>query len=349
MPALSVAIAESQFHRPAGASRKEILVKIGDKKEFESHLLRWQSNSRALDLGPLGGRADLDGQVVVVGSLRADADRFDGRSGPEVVAWALMARMKGVDQQDISVINSPWLLLGLLICYSGLTAGVFTLLYHRVRICQRLIPLTALISLIIVSALLVSMVVALYGLNLIYAQITLILFGICVAILLAWLRAYENSIRLAFERDLQNGNLEVLQSYDVFISYSRDPENLRWVENELYLPLTKITKSDGSPLKVFFDKRSIAIGIWWYRKLALAIEGSQCFVAVYSKDYFEKPFCRSELHMAAIKGARVPGFILPISRVGTVEKLPQEVQHINYVDISERPDFLSEIRSRVCH
>jgi len=348
LSALPVSLAQDLFGRPFGAPNEELVVMLGNKDDLRRHTVRWLTKSGELDMKTIGGERELAGRIAVVGSLERDISPYRERSGPELLAWALMARVKGVDQQDLRIANNPWLLVALLVVLSALAAGTFTLLYRRVRFFNRKPSLAVLVAFSLVCILLAMLVWGIYGLGVIYAQITLVLFGIGIAVLLARRRARELDLCNALENDLRNGVLGAIESYDVFISYSHDPENMRWVEDRLYRPLLAVRKADGSPLRVFFDKDSIKTGMAWYQKLAHAIEGSHWFVAIYSNDYLKKPYCLRELHWAAIKEGRLPGFILPLSRGGWTEsEWPLEVRHIQYLDVTAAPELISDVIERL--
>lgn len=94
--------------------------------------------------------------------------------------------------------------------------------------------------------------------------------------------------------------------YDVFISYAR--EDLKWVQQHLYEPLTRCRLADGRAPRIFFDlgEHGIGVGDNFLKKIAAAIEHATHIVPVYSRFYFLKRMCIKELDLAYQRMADTP-------------------------------------------
>ena len=86
--------------------------------------------------------------------------------------------------------------------------------------------------------------------------------------------------------------------HHVFLSYRRFGEWPRWVE-EKFLPLFRhwLGEELGSDIQIFFDKE-METGVAWPQKLAHALARSHVLVPLWSRQYFNSPWCKAELsHM----------------------------------------------------
>lgn len=307
------------IHDDSGA--RSAAVRLGARDALPAHLLR-----------EIGARdaPRLDGRIVIVGSLADDDARFDGRSGPELLAWALAARIARVDTlPGAQPLDAPWLALALTIAVPGLAVLVFNGVRRRIRAPARN-RIAAIVALSAGLATLAAVVAALLALGHLYAQVTLTALGLGVAVALAWVAAFQGELLASLQADLESGKLQASERYDVFISYSHEPANAKWVEDNVVRPLSQARHADGRPFTVFFDTRNLRLGDFWYRRLALAIAGSRHFVPVYSDDYFLRAFCLHEMTLALARSAQKPEFILPLLR--TDKPVPAGYEHIQYID-----------------
>ena len=84
--------------------------------------------------------------------------------------------------------------------------------------------------------------------------------------------------------------------YDVFLSYSRKPQYLQWVENtflglfEHYLAETLNVRK----VRIFKDDREIASGQDWSNRIKSALARSKCMVSIYTPAYFNSEWCVKE-------------------------------------------------------
>jgi hypothetical protein len=348
--AMPVRVAKDLFGRPEAAMPETITVRIGPKDAFRQHAWSWQPqpNAGGQLLAPAtAAGARLDQRVVIVGSLEEDANRFAGRSGPELIAWALVARMARSDEATgPRPLDSPLLFAASLVVFPLGSASIFLGIRSRFAPSATRTWWAAAAAVLLGLCCLVLLVGGLYALGHLYTQVTLVFVGIVIAVALAGLSAFHRELLASLEADLESGKLEAAEAYDIFISYSREPANAKWVREHVFEPLAHARHADGRPLSVFFDTRNLRVGDFWYRRLALAIAGSRYFVPVYSEDYFKKAFCVHELTLALARCARKPDFILPLAR--TTDPVPPGYDHIQHIDVSKTPDFIAQILARCC-
>lgn len=348
IPALPITIAEQHFARPADASAKPIVLHLGKQADVAGQTLALsgaenmslQDACSDLTTGQLN-RASKDctrNKIVIVGSQAKDIiEPLEPRSGPQLLAWALSERILPADLASPKLLASPTLLLSFTLLFSTATFLVLGVLMRRsppVPGILWLLGCAAAAACIIAFGLIVA---ALRLLDYVYAQVTVVVAAILVTAFLscAFVR------RRALITDVSNGAPAAAEFYDIFISYSRTPENLSWVRDHLYEPLTHKTRSDGSSLRIFFDQRSLRIGVYWYTELTRALHGSRLFLSVYSSDYFDKPFCKFEVERAFIKDASRPGFVLPIAR-GQVN-VPPQYSHVQFANVDAQPDYFESL------
>jgi TIR domain len=342
LTALPIRVTRDIFQLPEAALPETLAVRLGATDAARAHSARWGHGAGALVPLDASAAVALDQRFVIVGSFAADADRFDARSGPELLAWALLARLARSDAQvGPRVLDSPWLYAFLLIVVPGLSAVSFRAAYKRLAGRPRAPLFSSALAITAGIATLAGMVAALFALGHLYCQVTLPAIGVLIAVALASLAAFSRELLASLQADLESGRLQASETYDVFISYSREPRNAQWVEEQVFKPLLAARHSDGTPFKVFFDTRNLRLGDFWYRRLALAIAGSRYFVPVYSDDYFDKAFCMHEMTLALARSAQKANFILPLRR--TQKPVPAGYEHIQHVDVGARPDFIDEI------
>jgi FxsC-like protein len=114
-------------------------------------------------------------------------------------------------------------------------------------------------------------------------------------------------------------------SYLFFLSYAREDNNTDGLVKKFYEDLSKdiAGKIAASPNDVgFFDGAEIEPGEDWDQKLALALQQSGVFIAIYSPYYFQKKFCgkewavfrsRVEAYANGLpKGAEFPALMFPV-------------------------------------
>jgi len=343
IPALPIKISEDLLGRPIRAGDHSIVLYLGNRADAERHTLVFV-DGRVEGACSTANRKISDclrGKIIVVGSLAADVTALQSRAGPELLAWALSERLLPSDLASPKPLTNAWLLIGLALGFSALTLWILGVILKHLPPMRGRLWLLIVMAAALAIGLLCLLVIGLSAFNVVYAQVTLIAIGIAATAVLslAFLR------KRALITDLNKGAPTVEEIYDIFISYSRTPENTRWVTQSVYEPLSRLTKADGSPVRIFFDQKSLRIGFYWFTELARAIYGSRLFVPVYSTDYFDKPFCKFEIEQAFIKEASQRGFVLPLSRGN--KSIPQQYGHVQFLDADSNPGYVEELTRAV--
>ena len=347
VPALAITVAEQQFGRPIVGSTVPLIVNVGSTKTVAMntvHAVRSANGSVAFSGAQ--GVVDLAGKNVLIGSLDKDRSPYAGRSGPELLAWALIERTGGADTVSAQrPLTNGWVLLGLMIVIPALSvAANFRL--RRLSFIARYGPWGGTAAAITLGLALIALWVALtFLLGHVYPRVTLVAISVIAANLVTGLAARQLALRRALEVQVTADPDGQTANYDVFISYSRTPENAQWVMKHVFEPLRKFRDERGRPLRIFFDTQSIKTGSSWYATLVESINSSRHFVAIYSADYFDKKFCRFEMERAAIKRVHQSDFIVPILREPVT--VPGEFDHIQHIDARTNPDFITVVLAQI--
>lgn len=135
-------------------------------------------------------------------------------------------------------------------------------------------------------------------------------------------------------------------SYLFFLSYAREDNNTDGLVKKFYEDLSKdvAEKVGVSPGDVgFFDGEEIESGADWDQKLALALQQSSVFIAIYSPYYFQKKFCgkewavfrsRVEAYAKGLpKNAEFPALMFPVlwqKETYVSERIPAPLKKIQY-------------------
>lgn len=345
IPALAVRLAEDLFGRPALIKGETQFLSLGTSDSVADKKYRFvPALSGGGEFAPFvsGSQADFKGKLVIVGSREKDISPLEGRSGPEVLAWAVSDRILTTDTSSrLKVLTSPSLLLGMVALFCALAAGVYYLLFRFVTRLQDRLWVVATITVAVCLGALAVVVGILRLLDSVYPAVTLVVLGVAVTALLSW----HYSHQALMQKTLQTLTSSYPDKYDVFISYSNTPENLEWVRRNVYEPLTQVRKLDGSFLLPYFDKAgSIVAGDDWFSSLANGINESRFFVPIYTEDYFKSEFCLKEMEWANYKrlNMRPPSkFILPVAR--KIHDIPSEYRLIQAIDVTVYPDFIEKI------
>lgn len=289
-----------------------------------------------------------DKMYVIVGTLRYDRMPFTGRSGPEILGWALSnalddGSLVGKEPYyDVQPQNGMLLLL--LPAFSGLAvlayAGIFLTL-NRTRL-GKLRSLSPWISSVLAAVAGLGIFTAfeawLFFSHHLQPQVSLVALGIVVASGLSGVRGSQ----ILFE---QQHAIDALPTerhdYDVFISYAHQEKD--WVVEHVFRPFRDARLPNGKKLSVFFDTSSIRSGTAWESKLALAIDGSRFIVPVYSEVYFRQPYCRFEImraHRKWILAGPDSRCVLPIMRGHPT--ILAAVDDIQAVSTDDYPDLVAQ-------
>lgn len=355
--ALAVTVAETLVGRPYDRQpdQRPVVVNLQGAHAPASH--RWVVDAAAG--GALGhpDAADelaaaqaLAHKVVVVGNLQHDRIGMLGdRPGTEVVALTVADQIaRDASVAPLRLLTHAGWLLGFTALFS--VAGVLCFSALRRRVPALRLNLSAAWALAVL-AMLGALVLVVVGLrlvaDLVYPQVSFVALATVYAVSLSAHRARMKLRARAMQEDVSGGTPGgAVEDYDVFISYSRTPkENAAWVAANLAEPLAR-AQVDGRPLRVFFDQTSIRVGTSWYFKLAEAIQGSRCFVAVYTDEYFHKDFCRFEMGKAAVRLVRDRQFaVVPIVR-GEV-KVPAAFEHIQTLPAGDAARMVAQILAQL--
>lgn len=159
-----------------------------------------------------------------------------------------------------------------------------------------------------------------------------ILFSSLFASLISWLFASKYYL---------SGLLPSGEVFDIFISYSF--KDSKWVKHNLYIPLSKLKKDDGSSYNIFFAEKDIGIGEVFTVKYMRAIVDSKLFIPVVSESYFKANHCINEMDLA------VKRYVEKLSDVMIVthdyEHIPEHFRNINFIDVSIEDNFIEKIHS----
>lgn len=275
---------------------------------------------------------DMHQKFVLVGDLENDYQKDIETPRTYFLAWALNERI--IEDKIVKQpIDNLTIIIGQTLFFSFLTVVIFALLFKYVKRLQTKSKTLAVISFVI-SLIFFSI----YGL-LIYVSgsvipIGMTLMGMALAAFLTW--------RFAL-KFLVMGIIEGSGEHDVFISYSHNDYD--WVKTNLYLPLTEFKKKDGSPLKIFFDEKSIGVGEQFTIKYMKGIADSKVIIPVISETYNVKNHCQNELNMAIKRSVEKLMVMTPVTFDFNI--VPQILTHILILDVNQNKDFMESIKSEL--
>ncbi len=349
IPAVVIKIAEDFFQYPVVSSQRSIVIQVGPREDFLQQAYRFEAGtlSRLADTSGKPAKPDLNGKLLIVGNPQekppAEFPEELKRPGPELLAWALSAR---ISRSTAELKVEPWLLVTYTLGLSGLACFLARFLYLRSPALRSRYPSLAPLAGGALALLgLVFVVWFLRSLNFIYPMVTLVAAGIVAASVMTALYLRRKLQWALFHAE----RIESTGDYDVFISYSRtEPEHIAWVAANVVEPLrTQARKPDGSPLKVFFDKESIRLGDDWPTRVAHDVNSSRVFVPIYSRDYFSKPVCKYEMEQALKMYVMLKNLIVPVMRSQEPVAIPNAYDGINYIDAIREPEFARRLVERV--
>ena len=297
---------------------------------------------------PVGARLD----YVVVGSFKEDSDNALGRPGPLLLAWALSDLVAGKASVAREPLNHPLALLGLAAFAAILAMVAFALAFRTLR--PRVAPAhwpAAARALVLAALVIVTVVrLGLGGIMLLAGRVIPLAFPLVCAALgstCAWRGAQRWIVDEQVRRELAGGAEERAVQFDVFVSYAHDPpDHKAWVRREIVAPLQALRRTDGRPVRVFFDEADIKVGRQWKTEIELALLGSRWFLPVYSARYFERPYCREEIELA--DQLRIEGRLRMFPVALTVEGVPERyLRKVQYIDARAHPAFMAELAAQL--
>jgi TIR domain len=245
-------------------------------------------------------------KILIIGNSSQDSASLDRRRGPEIVGWWLSDLISSKPTHELLHRNSGLALATTFVC-TLISVIVFMQLDRR-KITDRHEGSRMLVACIFSILILFLGVFFLWReLEIILVHLTLPIFATVLAVFLAH-----------WHRKTWAPGLE----YDVFISYKRSPENIRWVQKWVLAPVSKVRLRNGHRVKIFFDETSIAPGNNLTATVKAAIDQCRVFIPIYTPEYFvqyngkrETP-CWLEYQYARNRPAQNI-LILPIQRNGT--------------------------------
>ena len=135
-------------------------------------------------------------------------------------------------------------------------------------------------------------------------------------------------------------------SWELFVTYKRDEELTPWVERVLKI-LTAFLKNDlgGWPPRVYMAPRSIPPGAQWTPALQEGLRGSRCAVGLWSPEYFNSSWCRTEWksfqERERLKNLTPGSLVYPIA-LHDLKSLPDEAREYQVTDdLSQFVSYLS--------
>ena len=326
-----------------------LVIPLGDDAVFKP-LTHHLANAAGRLEPPIPVGATLD--YVVVGSFKEDSDNALGRPGPLLLAWALSDLVAGKASVAREPLNHPLALLGLAAFAAILAMVAFALAFRTLR--PRVAPAhwPAAARALVLAAFVIATVVllGLGGIMLLAGRVIPLAFPLVCAALgstCAWRGAQRWIVDEQVRRELAGGAEERAVQFDVFVSYAHDPpDHKAWVRREIVAPLQALRRTDGRPVRVFFDEADIKVGRQWKTEIELALLGSRWFLPVYSARYFERPYCREEIELA--DQLRIEGRLRMFPVALTVEGVPERyLRKVQYIDARAHPAFMAELAAQL--
>jgi hypothetical protein len=83
--------------------------------------------------------------------------------------------------------------------------------------------------------------------------------------------------------------------YEVFVSYPREKQHERWVQQVFVDQLRRyLTNALGWEARIFHDRTGIGSGDEWPERLKVALARSKIMIPVWSVEYFSSDWCMAE-------------------------------------------------------
>jgi hypothetical protein len=133
---------------------------------------------------------------------------------------------------------------------------------------------------------------------------------------------------------------------DMFVSYSHVGAVYDWIPYLKELLEAWLPDELGYKPKIYTD-RQLEPGTYWSSELQQELKVSRCLLAIWSKVYFNSPWCIAELesfrareHLLGIgKGQKTLGLIFPVLFTKPLEMppeyLPPKLRKVEYIDLSD--------------
>jgi hypothetical protein len=134
--------------------------------------------------------------------------------------------------------------------------------------------------------------------------------------------------------------LRVGYKHDVFISYRRDPETLRWLQNH-FLPLLSLrVRQELLRVPKIYTDTQLEAGASWPAQLGQELGASRVLIALWAKDYFASKWCLEETALMLGRekelGLRTDenprGLVIP-AIIHDGDTFPKSLSHIEHFGI----------------
>jgi len=128
--------------------------------------------------------------------------------------------------------------------------------------------------------------------------------------------------------------------HDIFISYRRDPETLRWIKDH-FVPLLSLHLGfELARTPVIYLDEQIESGSSWPLSLARALGASRVLLPLWTANYFTSPWCTEEFgqmlrreEMLRLRTPKKPnGLIIP-AFIHDGSSFPAKLQYIQRFEI----------------
>jgi hypothetical protein len=276
----------------------------------------------------------MDQKILIVGDPASDVTYLGDTAIPRpyVVTWAISDLLDENIRLKLPL-ESTSLIIGQMLFFAFFVALAFALIFKYVKSFQTKPLFIAILSFIAVLILLYIY----YRVILTFKAVIPIgqtIVAMIVAALLSWRFAYKF---------LVTGVVEGAKKYDIFISYSHGPY-AKWVEENVYEPLSKYRNSNGDKLNIFFDKKSIGIGEAFTSKYMWAIVDTKLFLSIVTDEYYGKNHCKNELDLAINR--KVEKLIKVNMLFFNFKAIPEPYKTFNHVEITEKdPKVVEKIKT----
>jgi hypothetical protein len=132
--------------------------------------------------------------------------------------------------------------------------------------------------------------------------------------------------------------------YDVYFSYVRNSARHRWILKVKKILQNSLDLELGGGAEIFFDE-NLKPGEVWSESLGNALRASRCLVPLWSPDYFNSGWCRTEWISFLNRGVNLGdvGRVIAPVQYHDGDSFPQEAKAIQMLDVrkytSNMPGF----------
>ena len=276
-----------------------------------------------------------NGKYVIIGDFDLDTHKsFNGHKGPQLVAWALNDQLK---DKDNSFAKQPFDIffgeLALVFFMTLIVVGIFLLIFNLIKFLQTRPIIIALLSFSFGLIILIGIGFAILN----FFNEVLPVFYVSSSMMLTSIFAWHYSKQILIAGIAPGGEI-----YDLFISYNRKTSQ-DWVIKNVFEPLEKYRKKDGSELKIFFDKKSIKNSNAFAFKYTRGVQDSKLFLPICSEGYKSSNHCMNELSVAYTRHFGTPSKIKLFIIAFNDECVPSDIEHLSWHNKDE--EFMNDLLS----